>query len=100
MASYRKRNNVWNVEVFCKGQRASNTFNTKAEANAWATQKEVELRTTDSSSLSLAEKNKTFYDYVVSLKKLLPPLLTEGLLSLLRYLKLRGVSGNGFQLIS
>lgn len=43
MPTYRKRGGVWRAEVARKGVRASATFNTKAEAVAWATAKEAEV---------------------------------------------------------
>ncbi len=73
MASYRKRGKSWYAEVSRQGQRFSQTFDTKAEAAAWATQKEVELRTAGSSSPSLLGKNKTFYDVCREFEKTLLP---------------------------
>lgn len=43
MASYRKRGGVWRAEVARKGVRMSGTFNTKAEAVAWATAEEAKI---------------------------------------------------------
>lgn len=43
MATYRKRSGGWRVEVVKKGVRDSGTFATKAEAVAWATQREAEI---------------------------------------------------------
>lgn len=43
MATYRKRSGGWRVEVAKKGVRDSGTFATKAEAVAWATQREAEI---------------------------------------------------------
>ena len=43
MASYRKNNNGWRVEVYKKGRRASATFATKAQCKEWACGKECEL---------------------------------------------------------
>lgn len=43
MATYRKRSGGWRVEVAKKGVRDSGTFSTKAEAVAWATQREAEI---------------------------------------------------------
>ena len=44
MATYRKRTKGWRVEIKVLGVRESATFPTKAEATAWAAQKETELR--------------------------------------------------------
>ncbi len=43
MASYRRRGDAWRVEVYRDGKRESATFRTKAEAVAWAMQREAEL---------------------------------------------------------
>jgi integrase len=43
MASYRKRGAAWRAEVYVNGVRESGTHRTKAEAVAWATQRESEL---------------------------------------------------------
>lgn len=43
VATYRKRSGGWRVEVAKKGVRDSGTFPTKAEAVAWATQREAEI---------------------------------------------------------
>ena len=43
MASYKKRGDTWQVQVFLKGVRGSNTFRTKAEAYAWATALERDI---------------------------------------------------------
>lgn len=43
MASYRKRGRVWRAELYRDGKRESATFVNKAEAVAWATQRESEL---------------------------------------------------------
>ena len=40
MATIRKRDNSWQVQIFCKGNRKSATFSTKAEASAWAAETE------------------------------------------------------------
>jgi integrase len=44
MASISKRAGGWRVQVAIKGTRESATFSTKAEAQAWAAQRETELR--------------------------------------------------------
>ncbi|HCJ7397436.1 TPA: site-specific integrase [Pseudomonas aeruginosa] len=43
VATYRKRSGGWRAEVAKKGVRDSGTFSTKAEAVAWATQREAEI---------------------------------------------------------
>jgi integrase len=43
MATYRKRGRTWRAEVKLSGNRESNTFDTKASAVAWATQRESEI---------------------------------------------------------
>lgn len=43
MATYRKRGRAWRVEVCRAGERESATFNTKAEAQAWAAERELAL---------------------------------------------------------
>jgi hypothetical protein len=43
MASIRRRGKSWLAEVCKKGDRDSKTFRTKAEAAAWALQREAEL---------------------------------------------------------
>lgn len=44
MATYTKRKNSWRVQIYVKGIRESATFDTKAEARAWASERETELR--------------------------------------------------------
>lgn len=43
MASFRKRSGGWRAEVAKRGLRESQTFPTKAQAQAWATQREAEI---------------------------------------------------------
>lgn len=43
MASYEKRGSRWRVRLYIDGQKESGTFPTKAEAVAWAVQREAEL---------------------------------------------------------
>ncbi|AOU97702.1 hypothetical protein BI364_06775 [Acidihalobacter yilgarnensis] len=43
MATIRKRGNGWRAEVYRNGRRRSKTFHTKAQAQSWALQVEVEL---------------------------------------------------------
>ncbi|OWW18438.1 tyrosine-type recombinase/integrase [Noviherbaspirillum denitrificans] len=51
MASFKKDGNVWRVQVYVKGQRDSGTFQTKAQAQAWAAQRETELRQNKSTAV-------------------------------------------------
>lgn len=44
MASYAKRTNGWRAQVAIQGVRESKVFSTKAEAVAWATARETEIR--------------------------------------------------------
>ena len=44
MASFQKRPSGWRVELQVKGQRECRTFDTKAQAQAWAALRETELR--------------------------------------------------------
>jgi integrase len=43
MATYRKRGSTWRAEIAKNGARLSGTFESKAEAVAWAREKEAEL---------------------------------------------------------
>jgi integrase len=43
VASFRKRSGGWRAEVVKRGVRESQTFQTKAQAQAWATQREAEI---------------------------------------------------------
>lgn len=43
MATFRKRSGGWRAEVVKRGVRDSQTFPTKAQAQAWATQREAEI---------------------------------------------------------
>jgi len=56
MASYRKRSGGWRVEVFKGGIRESMTFDTKAEATAWATKLEAEIDAGKRRAYSKVEK--------------------------------------------
>lgn len=46
MASLSKRSGGWRVQIAIKGIRDSATFSTKAEAQAWASERETEIRKT------------------------------------------------------
>lgn len=43
MATFRKRGKTWRVEVCVQGVRSSASFQSKAEAAAWAMRQEAEL---------------------------------------------------------
>jgi integrase len=43
LATYRKRGSTWRAEIWRDGKRESSTHRTKAEAVAWATQREQEI---------------------------------------------------------
>jgi integrase len=59
MASLKKVGQVWRVQVAVQGVRASGSFSTKAEATAWAAQRETEIR---SAKPRGAGGNKTLRD--------------------------------------
>jgi len=71
MATFRKRSGGWRAEVCIKGTRASATFTTKREAQAWAAQEETKLREDAAGKIP----NKPFRDLLerysreVSIKK-------------------------------
>ncbi|ENU48054.1 hypothetical protein F984_00332 [Acinetobacter nosocomialis NIPH 2119] len=44
MASFRQRNDTWRAEISVNGIRESATFDTKAQARAWASKREIQLR--------------------------------------------------------
>ncbi len=56
MATYRKRSRSWRVEVARQGMRLSATFDTKAEAQAWAAKTESEVLTGGRTSESMSHK--------------------------------------------
>lgn len=51
MASFRKRSGGWRAEIAVLGTRESETFSTKAEAVAWAAEREAHLRRSDASGI-------------------------------------------------
>lgn len=51
MATFRKRSGGWRAEIAVLGTRESETFSTKAEAVAWAAEREVQLRRSDTSGI-------------------------------------------------
>lgn len=54
MASFRKVKSGWRAEVYVQGTRDSKSFDTKSEAQAWASKRETELR-----SISGGQGSKT-----------------------------------------
>lgn len=71
MASYRKAKHGWRVEVCINRVRDSATFDTKAEARAWADQREDEIRsgvTADDSARTVTDLFEK-YSAEVSIKK-------------------------------
>ena len=60
MATFRKRNNSWRAEVYKNGIRKSASFDTKAQAKAWAAKVESDI---DANNLETPdENNKTGAD--------------------------------------
>lgn len=55
MASFRKRSGGWRAEISVLGTRESETFSTKAEAVAWAAERESQLRRSDASDIILGK---------------------------------------------
>ena len=55
MASFRKHKSGWRVEIFVHGTRESGVFSTKAEASAWAAERESYLRRSDASGIVLGK---------------------------------------------
>jgi integrase len=60
MATYRKRGSTWRAEIAKNGVRLSGSFGSKAEAVAWATEKEAELGR--GGAVAPVANNKTFAD--------------------------------------
>jgi integrase len=70
MATYKKDGNVWRVQVYVNGERASATRTTKAQAQAWAAQKETELRQQKATGLVAGKTVKDAFDrYEVEVSK-------------------------------
>jgi integrase len=59
MASIAKRDGSWRVQIATLGVRDSKTFNTKAEALAWAAKRETEIREGDATGI---QKGRTLDD--------------------------------------
>lgn len=72
MATYTKRNGVWRAQVRRKGVSASETFKSKADAVAWATQKEHEInlgKVTAGSSRTVADAMREYEKRVSPTKR-------------------------------
>lgn len=52
MASFRKRSGGWRAEIAVLGTRESETFSIKADAVAWAAEREAHLRRSDASGIA------------------------------------------------
>jgi len=59
MASIAKRDDSWRVQIATLGVRDSKTFNTKAEALAWAAKRETKVREGDATGI---QKGRTLAD--------------------------------------
>lgn len=55
MASFKKDGNVWRVQVCIKGVRDSGTFTTKAQAQAWAAMRELQVRSEKESGIMVGK---------------------------------------------
>ncbi|MED5615103.1 tyrosine-type recombinase/integrase [Janthinobacterium sp. P210005] len=55
MASFRKHKTGWRAEIFVQGTRESGVFSTKAEASAWAAERESQLRRNDTTDIVLGK---------------------------------------------
>lgn len=62
MASFKKDGDVWRVQVYVKGHRESGTFTTKAQAQAWAAQRETELRQQGASGIVAGKTVRDAFD--------------------------------------
>lgn len=62
MASFKKDGDVWRVQIYVKGQRDSGTFSTKAQAQAWAAQRETELRQQIETGVAAGKTLKDAFD--------------------------------------
>ena len=70
MATIRKRNNKYQVQVRIRGQYASNTFLNLNNARSWLRQKEIELERT---VLGKKYKPKTMYEILNEYKTKITP---------------------------
>lgn len=70
MATYRKRSDAWRAEICKNGVRQSATFNTKAEAVAWATSIENDI---NGGRLSQLNGTRTLAEVMERYKKEVSP---------------------------
>ena len=70
MATIRKRNNKYQVQVRIRGQYASNTFFNLNNARSWIRQKEIEL---DGTVLGKKYKPKTMFEILNEYKTKITP---------------------------
>jgi len=69
MPSYRRRGSTWRAELYKDGTRESQTFPTKQQAVAWATQREAELRGERLPDHTLKEALRRFAENVSQARK-------------------------------
>lgn len=65
VASIERRGKRWRVRVYVNGQRDSGTFATKAEASAWALEREAQLKGSASVPYTLADAMDRYDEVVV-----------------------------------
>lgn len=70
MATLRKRGKSWEAQVFVKGQRATRSFDTKAQAQAWAVVTEQEFRAVQAGAIP---SDKSFGDLIERYAKEISP---------------------------
>lgn len=70
MASFTKRDGNWRAQIFHLGKRESATFPTKAQAQAWASRRETELREQkDGGIISGKTLADAFRDYEIKISR-------------------------------
>ena len=70
MATFRKRGNAWRVEICKHGIRKSGTFDTKAQAAAWAMQVEGEI---ENGFKGIVSSDKTVHDVLKRYREEITP---------------------------
>jgi integrase len=71
VASFIKAKGVWRVQLYVKGHRESATFSTKAEAQAWAAERETELRKQNTTGIVVGKTVRdAFHRYEKEVSKL------------------------------